>query len=97
MLRLKLHEEAERELTEAAAYLERERPEQGERLLRIFQEKCDLVRLFPNIGHRARDDLRVFPLNAYRSDIIYAPLGDVLFVLAVAHQRRRPGYWHDRL
>lgn len=29
--------------------------------------------------------------------IVYFVREDELFVVAIAHDRRRPGYWHDRL
>ncbi|MDR3068022.1 MAG: type II toxin-antitoxin system RelE/ParE family toxin [Cellulomonas sp.] len=37
-------------------------------------------------------DVHDFP---YR--VVYFALKDTLFIAAVAHDRRRPGYWRDRL
>jgi toxin ParE1/3/4 len=35
-------------------------------------------------------------LHRFPFTLIYAPSSHVLYVLAVAHDRRRPGYWLSR-
>jgi plasmid stabilization system protein ParE len=42
-----------------------------------------------------RNDIRVRTLQRYPYSIIYH-LGDEIVILAVAHQKRRPGYWLKR-
>ena len=39
-----------------------------------------------------RAALRRFPYG-----LVYVVLDDVLWIVAVAHSRRRPGYWHQRM
>jgi plasmid stabilization system protein ParE len=96
MLHLELHAEADRELSEAAAYLEAERSGYGERFLTLFREKCDLLCAFPQMGHRAGAAVRTLSIGVFRYNIIYEQRGDILFVLALAHQCRRPAYWAAR-
>jgi plasmid stabilization system protein ParE len=48
---------------------------------------------WPRYGSRARR--YVFP--RYPFSLIYIVRGDVIEVVAVAHGRRRPGYWRSRL
>jgi toxin ParE1/3/4 len=50
----------------------------------------------PSIGIRLRGDLRRLGFNRFPYTVIYRRLGDDVRVLAVAHQRRRPGYWARR-
>ncbi len=50
----------------------------------------------PSIGMRLRADLRRLSFNRFPYTVIYRRLGDDVRVLAVAHQRRRPGYWAHR-
>ena len=48
---------------------------------------------WPRYGRRARR--YVFP--RYPFSLVYIVRGDVVEVVAVAHGRRRPGYWRSRL
>ena len=48
---------------------------------------------WPRYGRRARR--YVFP--RYPFTLVYILRGDVIEVVAVAHGRRRPGYWRSRL
>jgi plasmid stabilization system protein ParE len=42
------------------------------------------------------DDVRYYILRRFPYTIHYEVRGSEVLVLAVAHQRRRPGYWQDR-
>ena len=42
-------------------------------------------------------DVRRVPLRRFPFHIVYVELPDRIQVLAVAHQRRRPGYWNRRI
>jgi plasmid stabilization system protein ParE len=44
-----------------------------------------------------RADLRRRVLARFPYSIVYRVEGDLVRVLAVMHQRQRPGYWRDRL
>lgn len=37
----------------------------------------------------------IFP--RFRFSIVYLELGELIWIVAIAHQRRRPGYWRERL
>lgn len=43
-----------------------------------------------------RDDLRVRVLRRFPFSIVYTVTADAIVVVAVAHHRRRPGYWLHR-
>lgn len=47
----------------------------------------------PDIGIRAGDQIRRFPLHDYPYHLVYRLTAWAIIVVAVAHQRRRPGYW----
>lgn len=40
---------------------------------------------------------RRWPLRRFPYSIVYLVEGEDLWIVAVAHERRRPGYWADRL
>lgn len=50
----------------------------------------------PLIGEHLGRDIRRFPLHRFPFALIYRIDGDRLRILAVAHRRRRPGYWSQR-
>jgi plasmid stabilization system protein ParE len=92
-----LHAEAESELTEAAAYLERQRVGYGERFLAAFDSARDFLVDHPRSGRSARFGVRRWPVRGFSYDIVYLLEADQVFIVAVAHHRRRPGYWRSRL
>jgi len=44
-----------------------------------------------------RDDVRRRVLRRYPFTIVYLMVDDAVVIVAVAHQKRRPGYWLPRL
>ena len=96
-MRLEFHPEAELELIEAAAYYEREVPGLGERFAGEVQRVTDLLLDYPEIGARVEGELRGFGLNRFPYTLIYSVSSDVLRVVVVANQNRRPGYWRSRV
>lgn len=58
----------------------------------------DLISRFPEIGApwKHRTDRRVFVLTRYPFTLPYQILENEVVVLALAHMRKRPGYWLRR-
>lgn len=54
------------------------------------------LREHPEIGIRIRHRSRRFPLDGYPYNLIYRLEQEALIIVALAHQRRRPGYWAGR-
>ena len=50
----------------------------------------------PTMGTPAKSNTRSMVVHRYPFFIVYRIDSDTLQVLAVAHQRRRPGYWIGR-
>ena len=48
------------------------------------------------IGIRVRHGARRLILTGYPFDLIYRETQDSIIIVALAHQRRRPGYWVGR-
>ncbi len=88
---------AERELVEAAAYYESERRELGQEFLDSVSQALAFALRFPQASPTARGQIRSLVISRFPYSILYRPLtqGGVR-VLAVAHQKRRPGYWRGR-
>ena len=92
-----LHPEAALEHEEQVAFYERQLPGLGARYHRAFQSAmrriCDgptRQRVF------VEPDIRRVSLKGFPFSVVYRNVDNSVQVLAVAHHRRRPGYWSDR-
>ncbi len=95
-MKLEFHPEAEMELIEAATHYELQVPGLGERFEAEVRRATEILLEHPAIGASADPDLRSFILNRFPFTLYYSATSDVLRIEAVAHQRRRPGYWRSR-
>jgi len=95
-MKLQFHPEAELELLEAGFRYELEVPGLGERFGAEVHRVIDLLLEHPNIGREVVGGRRKFSLHRFPFTLIYARSPEKLYVLAVAHDRRRPGYWRSR-
>ena len=48
------------------------------------------------IGTPGPDGTRILPVHRFPVSLVYRVQGDVVRVIAVAAQRRRPGFWRGR-
>ena len=88
--------EAREELGAAASYLNDRAPGLGMELLDDAERTSAFLCQFPAIG-RPLDSLhRSIPLQRFSYSLAYRADGDEVIIVAVAHNRRRPGYWRQR-
>lgn len=91
------HPIASEEIVETTAYYEGEVPGLGDRFIteveRIVEVLCDQ----PNIGQSVGEELRRIILARFPYSLIYSIESERIWVIAVAHHRRRPGYWQERI
>ena len=88
---------AEEEMTEAAIFYEGQAQGLGVEFLDDVQSTIDRLRDNPMLGHTVVGDLRRSLLSRFPYLLIYTIEPDDLLIIAVAHQRRRPYYWRDRI
>ncbi|MEK6258081.1 MAG: type II toxin-antitoxin system RelE/ParE family toxin [Planctomycetota bacterium] len=98
MKRIDFLREAREELEDAAAYYE----DQREGLGGEFREECErLVRTIGNRPHQfplyKSTGLRHMILRRFPFVVYYQDTDNSVVIVAVAHGRRKPGYWRDRL
>ena len=96
-MKFSLHPEADEEFAGAVRYYSEMSPELGVRFYRemerLFREACadpERFRRFdpPVRRHFSRD----FPFA-----VIFLEKPDSIWIVAVMHMKRRPGYWRERL
>ena len=102
MPRPRILDEAAEELADAAARLEADRPGYARKLLEAYEEKLRQVSDFPESGSTIQNvpagtKFQSFRLRRFRYAIIVGEIDGEVWVVAVAHTSRRPGYWKDRL
>ncbi|MFS2140018.1 type II toxin-antitoxin system RelE/ParE family toxin [Duganella sp. Dugasp56] len=61
-----------------------------------FERVVNLVLSNPQLGAVFRGDRRRYFLSRFPYSVIYQVTTDELRIIAIAHQRRRPGYWRGR-
>ncbi|MDT0617892.1 type II toxin-antitoxin system RelE/ParE family toxin [Salinisphaera sp. P385] len=93
-----LHPEAAFEHEEQVAYYETSSRGLGQRYHDAFRAAVTQACEHPQ-RHKliAAPDLRQTPIHGFPHTLIFREHGDGIQVLAVAHHRRRPGYWAPRL
>lgn len=88
---------AEAEIDEAIAYLDAQRPGLGERFEQDLLETTTLIGERPLIGKVLSRLVRKFRFRRFRYSLVYVVAADEIVIVAVAHHRRRPGYWRSRM
>lgn len=96
-MKLEFHPEAEQEFIAAAFRYETEVPGLGQRFYAEVRAATAVLLQYPDIGSPIGDELRKFVLEQFPYDLIYAHVSDTVYILAVAHQHREPGYWSTRI
>lgn len=87
---------AEEEMTEASVFYQGASAGLGADFLNDVQRVVDTLRVHPALGTPVGQDLRRALLHRFPFSLIYSVEVDEILVVAVAHQKRRPGYWRDR-
>lgn len=94
---LVIDEDARTEIRLAADYYDRQRPGLGTRF------EADLLRvrnrILDNPFQFAEEDdgFRYAVFDVFPYSLIYHVNENRILVVAAAHHKRRPGYWHDRI
>ncbi len=85
------------ELHDAAAfYTESANIELGLAFVAEFERTANVILANPTLGLIFRGNRRRYLLRRFPYSVIYQVTSNELRVIAVAHHRRRPGYWAGR-
>lgn len=97
MMPLRFHPEALAEADEAAGYYEARKPGLGLDFRKAIEVAVRRIEQTPERWPPLTPRTRRFRLRRFPYAVVYAILPDRISVVAVAHDKRRPGYWKDRL
>lgn len=94
-----LHEGADAELADAAAYYSAHASRAvAEAFLNEFARVLSTLELNQQLGTPREGEMRIYPFRKFPYTLVYRhdeAAGPQVY--AVAHQRRKPGYWTRRL
>jgi plasmid stabilization system protein ParE len=90
-------DEAAAELREAVTYYEDKRPGLGFDFAREVEASVESIRRFPERWRARSDATRRYLVQHFPYIVVYLLLHDRIWVIAIAHCKRHPGYWSDRV
>ena len=90
---------ARRDIDNIAGFYAQERHELAARFIEELGRALLLLREHPGVGERVGTKHRRFPLVGFPYFVNYRIDDEksLIRVIAISHQRRRPGYWVDRV
>ena len=91
-----IHPEALEELTQAIASYEERAPGLGREFFDEVHRVMVLIRENPLLGVGFEPPFRRILTSRFPFAIVYHRTSGGVRILAVMHQRRKPGYWRDR-
>jgi len=91
------HEDANLELNDAARYYEKITVGLGLSFLDAVEDAVDKILENPKSYQLVGGEIRRKPLARFPYSLLYVTEPDHIRIVAVAHQKRRPGYWDYRL
>ena len=96
-MKAEFHPTASDEIVETTAYYESEVPGLGDRFIAEVESIIEVLCDQANIGQSVGDKLRRILLARFPYSLIYSIESERIWIIAVAHHRRRPGYWQERI
>lgn len=96
MIAYLFHPEAGAELEEASVFYESRMVGLGKTFATEVQRTVTLIRQFPDRGLAIGPSRHRVMVPRFPYSIIYRRDTDSIVILAISHQRRRPGYWRRR-
>ena len=96
---VRLRRIAKRDLREGITWYRERDPDLANRFLDEVYKALALLERFPNIGGRVfgveDSSVRQLEVNNFPYYVVFKRLEYRTSVLAIAHKRKKPGYWHD--
>ncbi|MEW6614970.1 MAG: type II toxin-antitoxin system RelE/ParE family toxin [Thermodesulfobacteriota bacterium] len=87
---------AKQELDDATHYYEVEQPGLGRRFREEIGKAARRISEYPEAWSVERSDVRKCILHKFPYKLLYSIEEDHIFIIAVAHQHRKPDYWIRR-
>jgi plasmid stabilization system protein ParE len=96
MTGVRFHREADEDLSEAREWYEQRSEFAAQAFSPEIAHAIDRILEAPHRYPKGRRGERCFVLDRFPYTILYRVREDHIYITAVAHQSRRPGYWRHR-
>jgi toxin ParE1/3/4 len=96
-VRIDFHPEAYEEMFESARFYEERSEGLGGDFLAAVEETTHRIEQFPDAAPIEKAGVRKRIVFGFPFTILYERQGNAIFIAAVMHQHRKPGYWKERL
>jgi|SRR5690554_2920062 len=96
MIAYRFLEPAQEEMREAALFYNEKSVGLGVEFVNDVEQNIQRIRRHPLLGVEKEKNIRFKLLSRFPFTIIYALELNTIIIIAVAHHRRRPGYWKHR-
>lgn len=97
MTKVELHPEADKELAEAKRWYRKRSQLAARAFAAAITNAIHDIAGAPNRWPETRSGERRLVLSNFPFSILYRVRENGIFITAVAHQKRRPGYWRNRV
>ena len=95
----RLRPSAKRDVREAVEWYQERDPELAVRFLDAVYTTIALLERFPNLGSSVYGitdlNVRQLPVDRFPYQVVFRREKQALVVVAIAHDRKRPGYWNE--
>jgi len=96
MLKLKFHPGVSSEIKASYRWYQEQAEGLGEDFLNELESSYQAIIEFPNTWSPFQKGFRRFLLPRFPFSVIYRERGKSIYVVAVMHNSRKPGYWFSR-
>jgi plasmid stabilization system protein ParE len=97
MANIVFHPDAEAEYRDGYAWYEARSAKAAANFEAAIEHALALIRNDPNQWPICDDQHHLYILRRYPYSIVYSVQDQTITVVAIAHARRRPNYWKDRV
>lgn len=96
-MKFSFHPEARFELTQAAEFYQSKEPNLGSEFIEDVFSAITRILEFPKSFPKFTINTRRCLVNRFPFAIIYQMRNEEVFILAITHLSRKPGYWRERM
>ena len=85
------------ELKEAVSYYDEQQAELGDAFLDEIDAAIKAIQDFPKAHALITRDIRRIRTKRFPYSLVYKVYESEIIIVAVMHEKRKPGYWQDRV
>ena len=96
MCQIEFHIDADEEMRDASRYYEERSRGLGDDFIDEIEQGLSRIQHFPMAWLIYEGEYRCYILKRFPYGLIYRIESEKIFIVAVAHLHRKPGYWKER-